>query len=389
MAVSQAQTDALIRVRRHLHRHPETSNREVATSAYLFEQLTKMGLEPEYIDPENKIGVFADITSGRPGPFILYRADIDALPVREHTGLDFASENEGVMHACGHDLHMTLLLGTVRQLLDRKAEWRGTVRAVFQEGEENSTGARKVIARGLLEGIDYALAVHTWPELPAGKIGMCRGPAMASNTGIEIHVHGNGGHGAHPHRGIDPILAGASIVTALQSITTRNLPPIESAVLTFGKFAAGTAENVIPDEAELRGTFRCLSDEAYALLCERIPAVAKTQAETFGATADITLHRYTKVVYNDPAVFDILAASARASIGDENFVLLPRPAMESEDFSLYLDACPGAVVRLGTACDDKRSELPLHHREIIFAEASIPTGVAFMTRAIINLSQAG
>ena len=377
----------LIRVRRHLHRHPELSNHEVETSRFIFDRLKDFGLEPQFIDETNRTGVFADIDSGKDGPRVIYRSDIDALPVTERTGLDFASENEGVMHACGHDFHMTVLLGTARELIRRKDEWRGKIRVVFQEGEENFTGARKVIERGLLDDMDYAIAVHTWPDIPAGTMGLRKGPMMASTTSIKIIVKGSGGHGAHPHRSIDPIVAGAHIVTAVQTIISRNLPPMDSAVITFGTFHAGKAGNVIPDEAVIEGTFRTLSNEAYELLNKRLPELIEAQARSFGATAEVILTEGVKVLNADPEVVDVFAASADTSIGEDNLRWLPQPSMGSEDFSLYLDRVPGALVRLGTSTDDPQTKRPLHHAEILFDEKALPTGVAFMTQGLIDLTQ--
>lgn len=375
----------LIAIRRQIHQHPELSNHEYETSRFVYQYLEKCGLTPEYI--HDNTGVTALIQGGQPGKTIAYRADMDALPLDEATGLEFASHNQGCMHACGHDLHTTVLLGTATILCQIREQLRGNVRLIFQSGEENFTGARQAIDKGVLSNppVDYILAMHTWPDLPAGTIGLKKGAMMASSSNVSFDIIGSGGHAAHPQRSIDPVMISAYIMTAIQSIVARNIAPVDSAVITFGKLVAGTASNVIPNTAHAEGTVRTTSADTDRRIEERLRSIVENQARGFGAEGQLTFKKVCGPVVNDPRIIDILEGSAADSIGSEQIRWLEAPSMGSEDFSFYLEQVPGALVRLGTANDAAESRLPLHNSHILFDESSIETGVLFMAQGIVAL----
>ncbi|WP_369281979.1 M20 family metallopeptidase [Oscillibacter sp. GMB15532] len=375
----------LIAIRRQIHQNPELSNHETATSRLVFEFLEKCGLSPEYIF-EN-VGVTALIRGGQPGKTIAYRADMDALPLDEKTGLDFTSQNPGCMHACGHDIHTTVLLGAAKVLSQNKSRLKGNVRLIFQGGEENFTGAKRAITKGVLldPPVNFILAMHTWPDLPAGTVGLKKGAMMASSSNVSFEITGSGGHAAHPHRSIDPVLVSAYTMTAIQSIIARNIAPVDSAVITFGKLTAGTASNVIPSTARAEGTVRTLSVETDRRIEEKLRLIVENQAASFGATGELTFQKVCGPVINHTPVIEVLEQSGKQSIGSENLRWLETPSMGSEDFSFYLEKVPGALIRLGTANQEEQSRLPLHNSGILFDENSIKTGVLFMAQGIVDL----
>ena len=375
----------LISLRREIHKNPELSNKELETSRLIKEKLMENGIEASTIS--SGLGVTALIEGSKEGKTVAYRADLDALPIKEETGLPFASQRENVMHACGHDIHTTVLYGTALVINKFKEHLRGNLRLIFQSGEENFTGAKEVIKAGILDKpkVDYILALHTWPELPAGTIGLKKGSMMASSTNLYFKITGKGGHAAHPHRGIDPIVVSSYIVTAIQSIISRNIGPLDSAVISFGKLQAGTTSNIIPDYAIAEGTVRTLRPDVNKKFEERIRDLIKLQAESFGAKAEVKYENISPPVINDPYIIDVLERSSFDSIGHENIRWLDNPSMGSEDFAFYLEKIPGVLIRLGTHNDTEESKLPLHNSKIIFDERSIETGVNFMTNAIFSL----
>lgn len=375
----------LVRCRRWLHENPELSGRELSTSDFIYKKLTAAGIGARIM--ESGCGVVAVIRGARAGRNVLYRSDMDALPVSEKSGLPFSSQVEATMHACGHDLHMAVMLGTALVLNERRRELSGSVKFVFQGGEENFSGARGMIAAGVLENPrpDYALALHTWPELRSGTIGLRKGAVMASSANVSFTVKGKGGHAAHPHRAVDPVTVAAYILTSLQTITSRNISPLDSAVITFGRIAAGCASNIIPDTALAEGTVRTLSPETDEQIEKRLESIVRLQARSFGADIEFCYERVCPPVINDPGLVGVLADSARNSIGGENIEWLDSPSMGSEDFSMYLEKIPGSLIRLGTANNSEQSRLSLHNPEIVFEEESIRTGVIFMSGAILEI----
>ena len=266
----QQYTDDAIEIRRHIHRHPELSMEEKNTTEFISQQLLKYGIEIS--DIPFKSGVLGILKGGENGHTILLRADIDALPMVEKSGLPFASENTGVCHSCGHDIHTTSLLLAARILSSLRDELKGTVLFLFQPAEERLSGSQMVIDSGVFEKYhpDFAVGLHCWPDIPAGTIGIRRGSFMASSDTVKLKIRGKGGHGAHPHKSIDPVMTSAYILTELQTIISRTIAPLDSAVLTIGKITGGTAANIIPDEVVMEGTVRTVSNETRALMEETL-----------------------------------------------------------------------------------------------------------------------
>lgn len=375
--------DEVISIRRRIHENPETSNNEYETSKLIYELLEENGFRPEYI--KDKLGVTAVIEGINPGPTIAYRADMDALKIQETTDLDFRSKNENISHSCGHDIHTSVLLGTAFVLKKFKKLFNGSIRLIFQIGEETFTGAKQAIEKNLLDHVDYILSMHTWPDLPAGTIGLKKGAMMASSSNVNFKVIGKGGHAAHPHKGVDPVIVSAHIMTAIQSIVSRNIAPIDSAVITFGKLTAGTASNIIPSEATAEGTVRTLDADVDQFIEKRIQSIVVNQAKSFGATGEVEFNRIALPVINDDSLVDLLDASSENSIGSENIRWLENPSMGSEDFSFYLQQVPGALIRLGTSNSSEQTQLPLHNSSLVFDENAIETGICFMSNAILYL----
>ena len=345
----------MIDIRRRIHRRPEPGRREVQTAALVEDELRALGLSPRRAAGT---GVTADITGMLPGPVVALRADMDALPIRESTGLPYASENDGWMHACGHDLHTAALLGAARLLCARRGQLRGTVRLLFQPDEENDGGAERMIAEGCMNGVSAVFGAHCAPELPCGTVAFCPGKAYAASNPFDIIVHGRSAHGAEPHLGTDAVSAAAAVVTALHSIVDRELDPFEPAVITIGRFQAGSARNVIADEARLSGILRCFGPQMRARLTERVRAIAEGTARAHGAEAEVSFVWGYGGIINDPGATRFARETAGSLLGPEQVTDYP-PTLTTEDFGFFLDKAPGTfwhlgVGRPGTGCT------PLH-----------------------------
>jgi amidohydrolase len=377
--------DELIAFRRQIHSNPELSMEEYETSSFIKETLEQHGIEAEYI--WEKLGVTALIQGGYPGEAIALRADIDALPVKEQTGLSFASKKENVMHACGHDIHATVLMGTAIVLNENRHKLKGSIRLIFQISEEKLLGSLKAIEAGLLENpkVKCIAAFHCWPELPAGTIGVKSGPFMAGSDELNIKVFGKGGHAAHPHRAIDPIIAMSYILTTLQTVVSREIAPVDSAVLTIGRILGGTAGNIIPPMVECWGTVRTLTNEVRDEMEERIERIASHTAQALGCRCEIDYKKQCPPVINDDSLMEEFEKSLETSIGKENIYQLGKPSMGGEDFAFYLEKVPGFLVRLGTNNDMPESRNGLHNPSIIFDEKSIVTGVTAMSCFVFDL----
>lgn len=376
----------LINFRRTMHENPELSSEEYNTSEKIYSVLEEAGVEPEYIEKRG-IGVTALIKGAKSGKTIAYRADIDALPIEEETGLDFKSNVPGKMHACGHDIHTTTLLGTALALNEFKDHLNGSVRVIFQSGEETFYGAHKVIESGILDEpkVEQIVMFHTWPDLPAGTIGLKKNEMMASSTSFDFKIKGKGAHAAHPQKGNDPVVIAANLVSNMQSIISRRVGAQESAVVTIGKLEAGKVSNVIPEVAYGEGTIRTLDAELDKFIQERLSELFEYGAKSFGAEGKINFSQKTYPVTNDPAIIDVVEESAGKSIGSGNTHWLKQASMGSEDFSLYLQKIPGALIRLGTHNNDERSKRALHSNDIHFDESAISTGIKVMTTALVDL----
>ncbi len=367
----------VVALRRTLHRHPELSGEEHETARRVTEWLGDLDLDVR--TGVYGTGVVGTLDGGEPGPTLLLRADMDALPIREETGLDFASENEGVMHACGHDLHTSSLLGTAMILARRREEVHGQVRFCFQPHEERIPGGAKfMIEEGVLDAADgvpaptAAFGQHVKPDLPPGTLGVRSGGFMASTDEVYVTVEGDGGHAANPHEGVDPTYVASQIVVALQSLISRRCPPGVPSVLTIGRLIADGATNVIPDAARLEGTFRAMDESwrfrAHALFRQLV----QRTAEAHGATAEVEVLQGYPALFNHEAPTTLVREAATEYVGPDRTVEADR-WFAGEDFAYFLRECPGAFYQLGVG-----SEHGLHTAQFDPDEEALRTGTGFM-----------
>ncbi|MGA8741678.1 MAG: amidohydrolase [Terracidiphilus sp.] len=414
-ASAERQLPALTETYKHLHRNPELSHHEEKTSALLAAELRKLGYTVtervgKYQDGSQAYGVVAVLQNGA-GPRVLIRTDMDALPVEEKTGLDYAStvrstnaqgQDVGVMHACGHDIHITVLLGVAREMAERKSQWHGTLMLIGQPSEETIDGARAMLADGLYERFgrpDFVLSEHDSNDVAAGSISIKGGPLLASSTGIYVTMRGVGGHGSRPEAGKDPIVLAAEFVLTAQTIVSRQIDPQQPAVLTVGTIHGGTKNNIIPDEVQLGISLRTYSPAVRDAIVADIRRTAKGLAESYGVPEDrmpvVTLGESTPETYNDPALAERLKVSAVVALGKDR-VEDAKAVMGSEDVGLFtLDGkIPGVMYWLGAADIGKLAEsrktgvpLPSLHSALfapVYAPA-IETGVTAMTAMALDL----
>ncbi len=361
----------VLATRHHLHRFPEIGLSEFKTSDYVAEQLTALGYE--VTRGLAKTGIVATLRNGTSERSIGIRADFDALPILEETGLPYASEIPGVMHACGHDGHTAMLLGAAKILAERR-NFDGVIHLIFQPAEENFGGARIMIEDGLFDRFpcDAVFALHNDPEIPFGHIALREGPIMAAVDECKITVNGRGGHGAEPQSTADPIVCGASIVMALQTIVSRNIHPLDPTVITVGGFHAGAASNVIPERAEMVLSIRSFDPKVRDQLEQRIRAVAEGQAASYGMGVTIDYERGYDPTINHKAETDFVRDLAVSFAGQDKVYDLPRPMMGSEDFAYMLAKRPGSYFFLGT--QRTPNDPPLHHPRYDFNDDILPVG---------------
>ena len=396
---------SLLETYRTLHATPELSTQEVKTSAFLADRLRALGYEVthpfgRYKEPGTTCyGVVAVLRNGT-GPTVLVRSDMDGLPVAEQTGLAYASQNAGVMHACGHDVHMTTLIGTAKMLADLKSQWRGTVILIGQPAEEIVRGAEGMLAAGLYERFgtpDYAVALHDWSGLDAGKVGYRAGEFMAATDSLNLIIRGVGGHGAAPHTTKDPVVLAAETIMALQTVVSRERPPLAPAVVTVGKIEGGTKRNIIPDEVKLYLTVRTFEPKVRASVLEAIQRIPKGLAIAAGIPEDrapVYEHLAAESVaatYNDPPLTERLSKSVGAELGAANVVHI-EPAMVSEDFGLFglNRKIPTVLLALGAADPAKLeagTQPGLHSSKFapFQPELVLTTGVRAATAAVLDL----
>jgi len=371
--------ELVVQWRRHLHRNPELSFHEAETAQFVEDTLAGFGgLE---ITRPTPTSVMARLVTGRPGPVLAMRADMDALAITEETGLPFASANAGVMHACGHDGHTATLLGAVRQLVAMRTELRGEVRFFFQHAEEiYPGGAEEMVQRGVMDGVDRVIGAHLWASLETGKVGIVEGAAMAAPDTFWITVRGTGGHAALPQQTVDPIAIGAQVVTNLQQVVSRGVDPLDSAVLSITQFHAGTAHNVIPETAELTGTVRTFDAELRTRIPQVMERIIKGVTEAHGATYEFVYERGYRPVINDPTVTQELAEVVEAACGPNVLVQL-RPTMGGEDFSAFLQKAPGSFFFIGAGNAERGIVHPHHHPRFDIDERALKTGVRIFVEA--------
>jgi len=373
----------VIETRHHLHRNPELSGAEAQTAALVAERLGGWGVEDVRtgLAGHGVTGILRGPQGmGKDGPMFALRADMDALPVQEASGLPYQSCHTGVMHACGHDGHTATLLGAAQALAALREWLPSPVKFIFQPAEETTGGADAMIAAGALEGVESIVALHGWPNLEIGQIGYRSGPMMASADRFDLTVRGKGGHAAYSHTTVDPVVVGAQIVGAFQTLASREVSPLDSVVVSVTQFHAGTAYNVIPGTAHLKGTVRCLSNSLRDSMPGRMERIAAGLCAAFRAEYDFTYDPGPPVVVNDPLVTARVEAVGRELLGPQNVVFLETPSMGGEDFAYYLREVPGAMFRLGVGTEVTALHTPTYN----FADGALAHGIALFTHLALG-----
>lgn len=365
--------------RHHFHAHPELSFEETETTRKVVELLRSFGYEHLRIGTAGlPTGVVADLNPDKPGRCHALRADMDALPMTEEGTCPYRSTNPKAMHACGHDAHVAMLLGAAKILKEMEEDLPGRVRLLFQPSEESPqrSGARAMIAENVLEGVDTISGMHVWSPLESGTLGYRTGPLMASSGQWECLVEGKGGHGALPHQAVDPVVAASLLVNAFQTIVSRELNPLDTAVLTVGKIEAGTTFNIIPDKATMVGTVRTFDQNVQKDIQVRMRRIAEGICETMRCKADFRYKEVLPPTVNDPGLAAKAAALAKPLFGEGNVLEIP-PVMASEDMSLYLEKIPGVFLFLGTGNAAKGLVQAHHHPRFDVDDDVLPLGVSF------------
>ena len=364
----------LIEIRRHLHSHPELSGQEHHTAAFVAGVLSSNGVHVR--EGVGKTGVIGEV-QGTPSdrPCLAIRTDMDALPIQERTGLEHASKAAGVMHACGHDVHTTVGLGTAMVLSQLAEELPGKVRFLFQPAEEIAQGASWMVQDKAMDNVSAILSLHVFPSIPAGKVGIRYGALTAAADELDIIIVGESGHGARPHEAIDAIWIAAQVITTLQQAISRTQNPLRPVVLSIGQINGGRAPNVIADSVKLRGTVRSLHPETRANLPLWIEKIVGNVCASYGAQYEVDYRPGTPGVQNDLALSQLLQTAAEEAWGSDRVQVLTEPSLGAEDFSLYLEHAPGSMFRLGVGYDDRAINYPLHHPQFEVNESAIVTGV--------------
>lgn len=369
----------LVAIRRDLHAHPELAFEELRTAGVVAAELARIGVP--FTERVGRTGVVGTIVGGRPGPVLAIRADMDALPIHERTGLDYASTVDGKMHACGHDIHTSTLLGVAAVLNGMAPQLAGTVRLLFQPAEEGLGGAKAMIADGALDGVDMALGFHNSPDMRAGRFGFVRGAALAAADKLEITVSGRSGHAAHPHTAVDPIVAACHLVTQLQTVVSREQRPLHPCVVTIGAIHAGTVGNIIPDACTLRGTVRTLHPEARDVAESAIRRLCTGIETSMRVSCDVSYVRGAPSLVNDAAVQDRMMAAVAAQFADS--IVERQPSMGAEDFAEMAELVPAAHLSVGSGQDGRTDRL--HNSGYQPDEACIGLGVQALSRAALEM----
>lgn len=364
-----------VETRHRLHGRPELPYEERETTRFLKETLTAWGIRVEEL-PGLETGVSAVIEGAHPGPMLVLREDIDALPIQENTGLEFASRQAGVSHACGHDIHTTALLYAARSLLGQRDKLHGSVKLIFQCAEEVGSGAYKMLEAGALQNCQPQAVVgfHCAPLLELGKIGVRRGPSNASFDIFNWTITGQGGHGAYPYRCVDPVVVSAYLITQLQTVVSRFNCPLYPAVLTVGEIHGGTAPNIIPDQVTMRGSMRAFEPQQRQKMLEQIRRITQDCCSALGAQGEVKRDVGIPSIISDPEIADGVARAVEESLGKEHLYWLPEPSMGSDDFSVWMEACNGRGVQFSVGTHDPacpNSGLGIHVAENVFPDAAL------------------
>lgn len=381
-ALVEAQKDWMVDIRRRLHRIPERGFAEVKTQQVIMETLNALGI-PYTTERTWVVGV---IEGALPGQVVALRADMDALPLEEPEGLPFRSEHPGMMHACGHDAHMTMVLGAAKVLMAMRDRLPGTVKLLFQPAEETDGGAEPMVQRGVMENphVDRVYGLHVQPYLPVSVIETRAGTLNASTDDVELTIHGRSSHGAYPESGADAIVCAAQVITSLQTLVSRNVSPLASAVLSLGMISGGTAGNIICDRVTLRGTLRTANGEIRAMMKRRITEVASGVAAAMGCTAEVRITSgYAALVNDDAEASRVMRVGARL-LGEKNVVRKAAPSMGGEDFSFFCESVPGAFFHLGCV---KKEDMPaplLHSRDFHLDEDCLTVGAMMHVALVLD-----
>lgn len=372
--------DYVIDLRREFHMHPELSWQEERTSQRVKEELEKMGIPFAAVAGT---GVVAIIKGKQEGKTIALRADMDALQVKECNEVAYKSQNEGIMHACGHDGHTAMLLGAAKVLNACKDEIKGTVKLFFQPAEELAQGAKKMVEQGVMEGVDGVFGIHLWSDIPSGTVSVEEGPRMASADMFTIRVKGKGGHGSLPHQGVDAVVAASAIVMDLQSVVSREISPLESAVVSVGSFHSGTRFNVIANEAVLEGTTRCFNPqirEAFPAIIERI---VKNTAKSYRAQAEIEYNLGTPATINDAGCSKIAEKTVEKVLSKEGVIKMEK-VTGGEDFAMFAEKAPAVMAFVGIRNAEKEAHYPHHHERFNMDEDALEIGTALYAQYALD-----
>ncbi|BDG37615.1 M20 family metallopeptidase [Saccharococcus caldoxylosilyticus] len=375
--------EEVIAWRRHLHANPELSFHEEKTAQFVYDTLQSFGnLE---LSRPTKTSVMARLIGHQPGRVVAIRADMDALPIQEENTFEFASKNPGVMHACGHDGHTAMLLGTAKILSKLRDQIQGEVRFLFQHAEElHPGGAEEMVQAGVMDGVDVVIGTHLWSPLERGKIGIVYGPMMAAPDRFFIRIHGKGGHAAMPHQTIDAIAIGAQVVTNLQYIVSRNVDPLEPLVVSVTQFVAGTTHNVIPGSVEIQGTVRSFDETLRKNVPRLMERIIKGITEAHGATYEFEFEYGYRPVINNDEVTRVIEETVREVLGEEAVDHM-KPNMGGEDFSAFMQKAPGSFFYVGAGNKEKGIIYPHHHPRFTIDEDALEIGVRLFVHAAFKL----
>lgn len=372
------------RLRRDFHRHPELGFQEHRTAGIIVNELSQLGLE--VTSGVAKTGVVALLEGEEPGPVVLLRFDMDALPIQEETQAEYASTVPGVMHACGHDGHVAVGLTVARLLNQRRKGLRGTVKFVFQPAEEGQGGAEAMLREGVLTqpAADYSLAFHLWNERPVGWVALVPGPMMAGADAFTVRIIGKGGHGAVPNQSVDPVVAAAAIINGLQTVVSRNISPLQSAVISVTQVSAGETFNVIPSFVVVRGTFRTFENDVRQKVIDRFQKLVQNIAEAFDCQAEIEVRLFTPAVINDAETTRAVLESVQESLTgirvENNY-----RTMVSDDMAYFMQSTPGTYLLVGSADHEKGLDYGHHHPKFDIDEAALPVAATILTAATLKL----
>jgi len=381
-ALVEAQKDWIIEKRRMLHRVPERGFAEFKTQKIVMDALDELGI-PYKTERTWVIGL---IEGALPGDVVALRADMDALPIEEPEGCAFRSEHPGMMHACGHDAHTAILLGAAKVLAGMRDQLRGSVKLLFQPAEETDGGAEPMVQAGAMENphVDRVYGLHVMPNLPVGTIETRVGTLNASTDSVKITIHGKAGHGAYPERSVDAIVGSAQVICALQTLVSRNLSPLSSAVLSLGMIEGGTAQNIICDQVVIRGTLRTANSEIRSMMKRRIEEVASGVAQAMGCTADVEVSSGYAALVNDAQEANRVRRVAARLFGAENAVEKAEPSMGGEDFSFFCDEAPGAFFHVGCVRKEEMPAPPLHSRDFALDERCLTIGALMHVALVLD-----